>query len=59
MQKPPEPTVDENYSLMKQQAETAQLDALKTEAMTDTATLLARYGAKLALGVGQPQPTVT
>lgn len=59
MQKPPTPTVDENFSNLKAQAERAQLDALQTEATSDTATLMARYGNKLALGMVSPAPTST
>lgn len=40
---------DPNLALQEQQAQKAQVDALQTQAESDTASLMARYGTKLAL----------
>lgn len=45
IEQPPDP----NLALQEQQAQKAQVDALQTQAESDTASLMARYGTKLAL----------
>jgi hypothetical protein len=46
---PPAPTVDPNFATEQAQANSANISALQTEAQSDTASLMARYGTKLAL----------
>jgi hypothetical protein len=55
MQSVPAPQVDPNLAAQQQQAQRSQIDALQTQAAGDTASLMTRYGTKLALsGAGIP-----
>lgn len=47
--KPPEPTVDPNFAAQQAAAQNSMIDNLQVEAAGDTANLMSRYGAKLAL----------
>jgi hypothetical protein len=49
MQSVPAPIVDPNLAAQQQQAQRSQIDALQTQAAGDTASLMTRYGTKLAL----------
>ena len=46
---PPAPTVDPAFQTEQDQANAANITALQNEAQSDTASLMARYGTKLAL----------
>lgn len=54
-QQQPQLAVDPNLAQEQQQAQADQVAALQTQAQGDTATLMARYGTRLALaGTGAP-----
>jgi hypothetical protein len=46
----PQIAVDPNLAAEQQQAQNDQIAQLQTQAQNDTATLMARYGTRLALG---------
>ena len=46
---PPSLTVTPQYNALMQQAQTDQTDQLQQQAESDTASLMARYGTRLAL----------
>lgn len=48
MEKPPALTTDPLLAAQEQQAQRDQADALKVQASGDTASLMARYGMRLA-----------
>jgi hypothetical protein len=49
---------DPNLAAEQQQAQNDQISTLQTQAQNDTATLMARYGTKLALS-GMSTPATT
>jgi hypothetical protein len=58
-QKQPQLAVDPNLGPEQAQAQNAQVSALQTQAEGDTASLMARYGTRLALGGAiMPPPAV-
>lgn len=55
--KDPEIAVDPNLALEQQQAQNTLVSSLQTQAQGDTASLMARYGTRLALSSAGMSPT--
>ena len=55
----PPPVVDPNLAAEQQQAQNTQVTALQAQAEGDTASLMARYGTRMAGGapLAAPAPT--
>jgi hypothetical protein len=52
----PQIAVDPNLAAEQQQAQNTLVAGLQTQAQGDTASLMARYGTRLALGPGGAAP---
>jgi hypothetical protein len=55
----PQIAVDPNLAAEQAQAQQVQVSALQTQAAGDTASLMSRYGARLAGGAPLAPPAVT
>ena len=57
MQSAPKPQVDPNLAAQQQQAQQSLIANLQDQAAADTASIMARYGTKLALtGISTSSP---
>lgn len=55
----PQIVEDPSLAIERQRAEKNLLDGLQTQALGDTASLMTRYGTRLALANGGISPTAT